>query len=115
MKLTRLLFLPALIAAIQCSAQITLPVPVYLQATYIKSTRTIAGAPGKNYWQNSAGYTIKINFNPQTRYLNGDVSIDYTNNSPDTLTTVNFKLYPNLFRKGSIHNMPILTEDVGDE
>jgi len=114
MKFKRLLFLPALVAAVNCPAQITLPVPVNLQATYIKGTRTASGAPGKNYWQNTADYTIRVNFNPQSRYLDGNVSIDYINNSPDTLTEINFKLYPNLFRKGSIHNMPILPEDVND-
>ncbi|MFI5159598.1 MAG: peptidase, partial [Sphingobacteriales bacterium] len=80
MKFNRLLFLPALVATVNCFAQVTLPVPVNLQATYIKGTRTTGGAPGKNYWQNSADYTIKVNFNPQSRYLNGTVSINYINN-----------------------------------
>lgn len=114
MKLKRFLLLLIVPAAINCCAQVTLRVPTNLQATYAKGTRTTGGAPGKNYWQNSADYTIKINFNPQSRVLTGTVSIDYTNNSPDTLTTVSFKLYPNLYRKGSIHNMPILPDDVGD-
>jgi hypothetical protein len=95
-------------------AQTTLTVPLNLQATYNKGTRTTSGAPGKNYWQNKADYTIKVNFNPQSRVLDGTVDIIYTNNSPDTLTQVWFKLYPNLFKKGSIRNMPVKPEDITD-
>ena len=95
-------------------AQTTLPIPVNIQATYTKGTRSSTGAPGKNYWQNRADYTLKINFNPQSRVLDGIVAIDYTNNSPDTLKQVWFKLYPNLFKKGVIRSMPIRPDDVTD-
>jgi hypothetical protein len=77
----------------------TLPVPLNIQATYNKGTRSPTGNPGKNYWQNRADYSIKVNFDPQSRLLDGTVAIDYTNNSPDTLKQIWFKLYPNLFRK----------------
>jgi len=112
--LKKILLITALLSSRSSFAQTTLPVPVNLQATYVKGTRSVNGAPGKNYWQNSADYTIKINFNPQTRLLDGSVNIDYTNNSPDTLNQVDFKLYPNLYKKGSIRNMPVLPEDIGD-
>ena len=95
-------------------AQTTLPIASNLQNTYLKGTRTITGEPGKNYWQNRADYTIKINFNPNTRLLNGTVAIDYINNSPDTLNEVAFKLYPNLYKKGSVRDMPVLAQDIGD-
>jgi len=108
------LLLPLLAGSIYCNAQTALPVPTNLQATYTKGTRTVSGQPGKNYWQNRADYTIKINFNPQTRVLGGTVSIDYTNNSPDTLNQVCFKLYPNLYKKGSVRNMPVLPGDITD-
>jgi hypothetical protein len=111
LKLTLVLLI---FACINCSAQITLPIPVNLQETYIKDTRTTGGAPGKKYWQNSASYQIKINFNPQTRNLNGTVGIDYINNSPDTLNTIDFRLYPNLYKKGSIRNMVVLPDDIND-
>jgi hypothetical protein len=103
-----------LLASINCRAQATLPVPANLQATYTNGTRTANGAPGKNYWQNSAAYTIKVNFDPKTRILNGTVAIDYINNSPDSLSEMEFKLYPNLYQKGAIRNMPVLAEDIGD-
>jgi len=102
------------LASLNCFAQITLPVPRNIQTAYVKGTRNTNGAPGKNYWQNVADYTIKVNFNPQNRNLAGTVSIDYTNNSPDTLNQVNFKLYPNFYKKGAIRNMPVLPEDITD-
>jgi hypothetical protein len=110
----KILLLPAVFAGINCYAQTLLPVPVNIQASYAKGTRSVTGEPGKNYWQNHADYTLKINFDPRTRLLNGTVSVDYINNSPDTLKGVDFKLYPNLYKKGSIRNMPVLPADVGD-
>ena len=101
-------------ASINCYGQISLPVPVNLQAAYNNGTRAVNGAPGKNYWQNRSDYNIRINFNPQNRNLSGTVAIDYLNNSPDTLTQVIFKLYPNLYKKGVIRNMSISPEDITD-
>ncbi|MFI5161009.1 MAG: M1 family metallopeptidase [Sphingobacteriales bacterium] len=95
-------------------AQDVLPVPINIKAAYDKGTRNPDGAPGKNYWQNHADYSIKVNFNPVNNNLAGTVAIDYINNSPDTLKQVWFKLYPNLFKKGSIRSMPILPEDITD-
>ncbi|MDB5009131.1 MAG: hypothetical protein JWP45_3524 [Mucilaginibacter sp.] len=110
----KLILILLLSGSINCFAQNSLPIPTNLLATYTNGTRTPNGAPGKNYWQNSVDYTVKVTFNPQTRYLNGTVAIDYTNNSPDTLKEIDFKLYPNLYKKGSIRNMPVLDEDISD-
>ena len=110
------LFVLALIisASFNCYAQTLPTLPVNLQSTYTKGTRTSNGAPGKNYWQNSADYTIKISFDPKSRILSGTVGINYINSSPDTLNQIEFKLYPNLFKKGSMRNMPVLPEDESD-
>ena len=115
MKRFNLLLLSSLFLVIfNCQAQNLPPLPVNLQSTYTKGTRTANGAPGKNYWQNSADYTIKISFDPKSRILSGTVGIDYVNNSPDTLNQIDFKLYPNLFKRGTIRNMPVLPEDISD-
>ncbi|HEX8020946.1 M1 family metallopeptidase [Mucilaginibacter sp.] len=95
-------------------AQQTLPIAVNLQNTYTKGTRTATGAPGKNYWQNTADYKIKVNFDPKTRLVSGTVGIDYFNNSPDTLKRVQFKLYPNLYKKGSVRQMAVSADDLTD-
>lgn len=110
----KLLFPMVILGSINTYAQTTLPVPVNLLATYTKGTRTTTGAPGKNYWQNSADYTIAINFNPKSRLLNGTVSVDYTNNSPDTLNEISLKLYPNIYKNGAIRNMPVSASDLTD-
>jgi hypothetical protein len=81
--------------------QQSLPLPVNIQTLYKKGTRSQDGKPGINYWQNSANYDIHVDFNPSTLLLNGAEKITYTNNSPDTLYTIVFKLYPNLYKKGS--------------
>ncbi len=95
-------------------AQYKLNVPVNIQAAYDKQTRSADGNPGKNYWQNTADYDLKINFDPVTRLLTGSETIDYVNNSPDTLKQVWFKLYPNLYKKGSIREMAINAADISD-
>lgn len=63
-------------------------------------TRTENGAPGKNYWQNKANYTINVSFDPATQLLKGNEIIHYYNNSPDTLRQIIIRLYPDLYKKG---------------
>ncbi len=95
-------------------AQTYLPPPLNIEQAYNKSTRTISGKPGKNYWQNTANYDIKVNFEPKSRNLSGTVSIDYTNNSPDTLKQLWFKLYPNFYKKGVMRNYKVDAVDMND-
>jgi hypothetical protein len=100
--------------SINCFAQTYLPPPLNIEQAYIKQTRTINGKPGKSYWQNTADYGIKVNFEPRTRKLSGTVSIDYTNNSPDTLKQLWFKLYPNFYKKGVMRNYKLDAVDMND-
>ena len=60
------------------------------------------GAPGTRYWQQRADYTIKATLDTAAKRLTGQVTIRYTNNSPDTLNRVWLQLDQNLFRKGSV-------------
>lgn len=82
------------------TAQNNLPLPAEVQAAYTKGTRHLTGKPGAKYWQNTANYDLKVNFNPASRELKGVVEVVYYNNSPDTLKQLWFKLYPNLYKKG---------------
>jgi hypothetical protein len=70
--------------------------------------------PGRNYWQNFAEYNIQISFEPATRLVRGTEAITYSNNSPDTLKEIVFKLYPNLYQKGSVRLRKIDPADVND-
>ncbi len=106
-----------LLTAVTAIAQlrpVTLPLPTNLAATYQTGTRSMTGSPGKNYWQNRAAYKLQISFDPATRLLTGTANIVYTNNSPDTLTEILFKLYPNLYKKGSPRLMRIADQDAGE-
>ena len=114
MSAKNLLVFPFLCCVAGVFAQINLPMARNLKEPYLKQTRTPDGKPGKNYWQNSANYDINVNFDPVTRFLSGTVIIDYTNNSPDTLKQIGFKLYPNLYKKGSARLMPVDSADLSE-
>ena len=47
--------------------------------------RTAAGAPGHQYYQNEADYTMNITLNDQLQKITGSETIKYHNNSPDKL------------------------------
>ena len=107
----------SLLLALTCSAtqaQTALPMPRNLRATYDKGTRSPTGQPGPKYWQNTADYAIKVNFDPATRLLAGTVRITYQNNSPDSLRQLWFKLYPNIYQKGAPRSGKFAAEDLGD-
>lgn len=95
-------------------AQKTLPVPLNIKSAFDKGTRSMDGKPGSNYWQNHAVYHLDVNFDPATRHIKGQVTIQYSNNSPDTLREIVFKLYPNIYKKGASRLMNIQGEDAND-
>jgi hypothetical protein len=95
-------------------AQQVLPVPPEVEAAYAKGTRDRSGKPGAKYWQNTANYELKVQFNPTTRLVNGTAEISYLNNSPDTLKQIWFKLYPNLYKKGVAVKSKIAASDQGE-
>lgn len=53
-------------------------------------------------WQQRIKYTMNIDMNVETNRYNGKQTIDYWNNSPDTLKKVFFHLYWNAFQPGSM-------------
>lgn len=96
------------------AVQAQLPIAQEFEQAYQKGTRDKSGAPGKNYWQNTADYDLKIDFNPATREIIGVVEITYTNHSPDVLNEIWFKLYPNLYKKGVPRKAKLNERDLGD-
>jgi len=66
-------------------------------------TRSANGQPGHNYWQNRPNYLIHATLNEtsQDTTITGDVTIDYTNNSPDKLDYLWLQLDQNLFKSDS--------------
>ena len=63
--------------------------------------RSANGAPGPKYWQNKADYVINGTLVEKDTLIKGNVSINYTNNSPDTLNYLWLQLDQNLFRPDS--------------
>lgn len=63
--------------------------------------RSASGQPGPKYWQNRADYVIRATLNEQDTTISGEVTIDYTNNSPDKLDFLWLQLDQNLFRPDS--------------
>jgi hypothetical protein len=104
----------SLLAATAVRAQGPLPIPLNIRQAIDKGSRTVTGQPGPHYWQNRADYSIRVKFDPQTRLVSGSESIVYTNNSPDTLRQLLFKLYPNLYKKGAQRMMTVRAEDLTD-
>lgn len=77
-------------------------VPRNVQRAYKNQTRDRSGAPGVNYWQNHARYDIKIDVMPPSRTIHGSETIHYTNNSPDSLWVLSFKLILNEHKPGAV-------------
>src|SRR5690606_20438347 len=62
----------------------------------------IAVAQQENcYWQQHVDYAMEVSMNVGNYQYSGSQSLKYTNNSPDTLQTVFYHLYPNAFQPGS--------------
>ena len=67
--------------------------------------RTASGAPGHEYWQQQADYTIAVEIDDEKQRVIGDETIVYHNNSPDTLRYVWVQLDANIFAMQSHANM----------
>jgi hypothetical protein len=75
-------------------APLTLPIPP-------SRVRSPNGLPGPGYWQNRADYQIHATLDAAAKTLSGDVTITYTNNSPDALDVLWLQLEQNLYRPES--------------
>jgi len=116
---------PAATAVSKASRPLPYPVPesrAFARAV-ARGTRTRTGAPGPNYWQQSAHYTINAELVPTTNQVTGRETVRYFNHSPDTLGTLWMYLNQNLFKPGAARNveapvtggMEILRISVGDQ
>ncbi|MBI3504462.1 MAG: M1 family metallopeptidase [Proteobacteria bacterium] len=66
-------------------------------------TRSASGAPGAHYWQNRADYDLKATLDTATKSIIGEMTLHYTNNSPDTLTFLWLQTEQNAFRPNSLN------------
>ncbi len=63
--------------------------------------RSAAGIPGPDYWQNRVDYSIKATLDDKAHTLTGEITITYTNNSPDALPFIWLHLEQNRFTENS--------------
>ena len=66
--------------------------------------RSGSGAPGPKYWQQRADYDLKATLDTATKSLRGEMTIRYTNNSPDTLHFLWFQVEQNAFKANSLNS-----------
>lgn|GEM_PF-1597101 len=57
---------------------------------------------GEDYWQQYVHYKINASLDCNTHIIHAVESLEYHNQSPDTLTELFFHLYPNAFQKNSL-------------
>ena len=95
-----LVFSALLILGVRLAGAQTLTMPPEIQKAYDNGTRSLDGKPGSRYWQNHGSYAISLTVTPPSPVVSGVEQIVYTNNSPDTLKSLNMKLIMNVHRAG---------------
>ena len=73
---------------------LTLPAPTRV--------RSSSGAPGPDYWQQEASYTIRASLDTASSLLTGTETIHYVNHSPDALEFVWVQIEQNISNQNSI-------------
>jgi len=63
--------------------------------------RSASGKPGPDYFQNEADYNIKVSLDPETHTVSGQLTMIYTNNSPENLEYIWMYLEQNRFTENS--------------
>ncbi len=86
--------------SVHISAQ-ELYMPRNIKKAYQNGTRSISGAPGKNYWQNRGIYDVQLKVDAKTKVVSGRETIIYSNNSPDNLNELSIRFVNNLHKPES--------------
>mgnify|MGYP006288272953 CR=1 FL=1 len=89
-------------------------IPREVQKAYDQGTRSYTGEPGENYFQNTADYDIDARFEPESGLLEGEQTIIYRNNSPDTLKHIVMRVFMNIFQKGVERDFDVGPVDLHD-
>ncbi len=74
--------------------------------------RSAKGTPGPMYWQNTASYLIHATLSEKDTSITGDVTIAYTNNSPDALDYLWLQLDQNIF---NLKSRGVATSSIDNE
>lgn len=88
--------------------------PEYKKALSNK-TRSYDGRPGEKYWQNKAVYKLKVSIDPDTYEVNGAGTIDYYNNSNDSINFIVLRVYPDFYKCDALRDYPIIASDCSEK
>src|SRR5512133_1838532 len=66
--------------------------------------RSGSGMPGPRYWQQRVDYDLHGTLDTAAKSLQGEMTLRYTNNSPDTLRFLWFQVEQNAFKNGSLNS-----------
>ena len=101
----RIFFVPFLFIVLQLSAQTKYDQKETFNPQFYPSGgndyRSASGEPGPKYWQNRADYRINCSLDTTNHRVRGEVTIEYTNNSPDNLKFLWLQLDQNIYKKDS--------------
>ena len=75
--------------------------PLEFKKAYEKGTRKSDGSVSSAYWQNRSEYKLKARIDPYKKLLNGEATITYFNDSPDTLRQLAFHTYHDYYKPGA--------------
>lgn len=78
--------------------------PRDVRAAYAAGTRSADGNPGPKYWQNHAVHTMDITVAPPSRTISATQEIVFTNNSPNPMSSIVFKLLQNVRRPDAMRD-----------
>ncbi|MDX9858464.1 MAG: M1 family metallopeptidase [candidate division Zixibacteria bacterium] len=78
-----------------------LPVVLFVATLIFTSAICPASSVPGDYWQQEVNYRMEITLQPDLRTIDGKIAIDYNNNSPDTLSVIYLKAWPNAIQKDS--------------
>ena len=87
---------PRAVADTSVFAPLVLPTP--------NAFRSGSGAPGAKYWQNRADYTLSATLDTTAKIVKGELTLRYTNRSPDTLRYMWLQVEQNAFRSNSLNS-----------
>lgn len=71
----------------------------------ISGTRAASGAPGHLYWQNRADFDLHGTIDTTAQTVTGEMTMRYTNNSPDTLSFIWLQTEQNYFKPNSLNSL----------
>lgn len=66
--------------------------------TFLAATIILVAKSQQGYWQQRVNYIIDVSLDDKQQSLTGFEKIEYTNNSPDTLSFIWFHVWPNAYK-----------------